>query len=753
MKKADPFTGKAPSSKDYPGGSKDPQYIADYREYYNSKYEQETKNLGVALKQTAEKINLPKLEKVATYLDMASAAIKAFEANKDYKKAIEANDFYNGLDFETQYIIRGIRITAHWTYEGRSETSTSPATTNLSAFPALLENYVQYEDVVAFEKFLDTIKEPYTLAAALEAREKYDALPYDLQSQLSEEGAAKIDALTYFALTNNPSTEQPDISGYEKTYVVYPAGATKDQTTEAIPKMDTLVNELVAQVAGSDLKTLITSGLYTNETIGTIQKAIGPMLGTLGIDGNVNPSGLLPYLATKQEDGTWVTNYPQWKGAVAALAAVAADPKTDNWDNVVYKNGDWFVDGDKQGFCDAFGVILMESYNLKMIINVGQMLFNSLQFENKYDFKNNTYKTGTYENIAHIFEAVGIPCRDSVTYTENFNAQTNDTDRMVARLSPILYDVFTFVEQFAVTPVTTLCEILPNVAYALNEGIIDENIAAIIGRISGLLGMAGVQLPSLDFTAEGLFNTLGGLGIEGITYDEPTNSAGDPINPNDGTLYVTLTLQEEGTDEEGNWVPEQTTTLQISEQKFLAFLNAVQGCGQMVVADSICVNNAYRPYIKADKADVFVTLVHFIYEDVLLQNKEGMLDIIRTANETVGTILAPVFDVMEQYLPADAVVVALVNLANPYKPTLPDIDIGGGETGGISDIFQKIIDFIMGIVKPGNGDDNNDPTPDTNDPTIPTTGGSIASTAFSMVAVAALAGGAILLKKKQQDEE
>lgn len=94
------------------------------------------------------------------------------------------------------------------------------------------------------------------------------------------------------------------------------------------------------------------------------------MLGTLGIDGNVNPSGLLPYIATQNSEGKWVSNCsPKWDGAVAALEAVAND--TDNWEDVVYKNGDWFVDGDKQGFADAFGLILLESYNLKMIINVG----------------------------------------------------------------------------------------------------------------------------------------------------------------------------------------------------------------------------------------------------------------------------------------------------------------------------------------------------------------------------------------------
>lgn len=744
VKKADPFKGKSPSYKDYEGGFNDPQYIADYRAYYNDKYTHETAKLKEAIAQVAAQLNLPKLDKVNAFLDMSAEAVKAFEENRDYKKAIEATNFFNSLDLETQCVVYAVRCTAYWTYEGRSETATSPATTHLSAMPALVSSYAQYEKVADFQAYLATVKEPYTLEKALEAREKYEMVPEALRSYFTEEEIAKIDALTYITLTQNPSKDIPDISGYKKTTVTYPEGATKVQTTEALPKLDTLVNQLVAQLAGSDLKTLITNGLYTNATVASIHKAIGPVLGTLGIAGNVNPSGLLPYLATQQEDGTWVSNYEKWTGAVAALAKVAAD--TDNWDDVVYKNGDWFKDGDKQGFCDAFGVILMEAYNLKKIINVGQTLFNSLQFENKYDFKNNTYKTGSYENIVHIFEAVGIPCRDSVTYTENFNAQENDTDRMVARLSPILYDAFTFVEQFAVTPVTTLCEILPNVAYALNEGIIDENVHAILDRISSLLGIAGVTLPTLDFTAEGLFNTLGGLGIEGISFTEPSNSAGEPLNPNDGTLRITIASDEKGG---------KPTVLEISEKAFLNYLNAVQGCGEMVVADSICVNNAYRPKIVADKADVFVTTVRFAYEDVLLNNKDALKTIISASDEQAGNILGPVLDVMAKYMPADAVITALVNVANPYKPTLPDVNIGGGNSDGISGLIQKIVDFVKGIVNPdGSGDSgSNGGQPNTENPSVPKTGGSIVTSMFSLAATAALVGGALVFKRKQQDED
>lgn len=726
MKKEMPYDGPArPSSFDknkYPGGSKDPAYIKDYREYNLANYNWEIGVVKESIKKFAADTGISKYADIATYMDKASVAINEFYSTKAIDKAKEAVAYYNSFDADTQIAVQRLSLRGFATFANKDDTATSPTYYYVSDLFEQIDNIAKYETVTEFEKYIATVKEPYTVKTALEAFDKYQTVPAALRSELSEEATQKIDALIYIALTQNPSQKKPDISGYNKTNITYPNGITKEQTLEALPKMDAKVNEIVNSVAGSDLKTLITGGLYTNEAIGNIQKKIGPMLGTLGIDGNVNPSGLLPYIATKNDDGKWVSNYsPKWDGAVAALEKVAND--TDNWEDVVYKNGDWFTDGDRQGFADAFGVILMEAYNLKKIVNVGSMLFNSLQFENKYNFASATYTTGSYENIVHIFDAIGIPCRDSVTYTENFNAQTNDTDRMIARISPIVYDLFTFVEQFAETPVTTLTEILPNVAYALNNGIIDENVHEILDRISGLLGIAGVKLPVLDFTAEGIFNTLGGLGIEGITYEEPTNSAEQPIEENNGTLTVTIALSDGS-----------PATLKINEKDFLEYLNEVEGCGTLTAANSICVNNAYKPSIVSDKADTFVTTVRFLYDDVLLNNKDALKEIINVANENVGTIVGPVLDVMAKYLPADSLVVALVNLTNPQ---VPDIDIDGGddeEQGGIVGLIQKIIAFIMSLINPDDPDNPNNP----DNPFIPnTTAGKI----MAPIAVIAILGG------------
>lgn len=89
--------------------------------------------------------------------------------------------------------------------------------------------------------------------------------------------------------------------------------------------------------------------------------------------------------------------------------------------------------------------------------------------------------------------------------------------------------------------------------------------------------------------------------------------------------------------------------------------------------------------------------------------------------------------------PTDDALVALVNLA---APKAPEIKI----PGEIGDLFPNR--------DKDNKDDGNkgDGTQQTGDPSIPKTGGSIMTICFSLAATAALAGGAMLAKKKSEEE-
>ncbi len=762
LKSADPYEGTRPSSGDYDGGAKDPQYVADYRAYNLAKEAHEYAYVDDAVNKVVTECNAQEYAPIATFLNMGIEAVKTFLETKDYQKAIEANNYYNNnFSATAKSALRGLRVYVY-SYIAPDASATSTSTTKIYArdLASRVSDYAKYADIAAFETYIAAVNEPYTLEVALEAREKYDALPSSLRSELSDEAKAKIDALTYFALTNNASQERPEFPAFNKTAVTYPAGASYSKVSGALPKMNTLLNNVVQLAAGSDLKTLISS-LYTNATVTTIAQAIGPLLNSLGM-GEVYPSNLLNRMATQGEDGNYTAINPEWKGAVQALVNAVAAGNT--WEVLTYNNGDWFLDGDKEGFSEAIAMHLTLLMEMKVmgLINIGSILFSALQFENVYDFEENTYTQGSYENIVHIFEAIGIDCMDSVTYSEAVDAAETDDEKIVARFVPIFDAVFDFLDKFAEAPVTTLTEVLPNLAYALNSGILNDNVQAIVGRLSSLLSLAGVELPLLDFTAEGIFDTLGGLGIEGITYDPgAVSSDGTVLYPNTGTLNISIAVNDT-----------TTVPLSISEAEFIQFLKDMEGCGQQVVTDSVCLDNAYRVAIEADKADAFVTLIRFVYDDVLMANIDAAKTLVAALEPNVGPLLGPVFDVIKQVLPADAAIVALVTIADP----LPES--GGSGSGGIGDlgsiwdtirnffsnlfgggladipIIGDIINGIGGLLGGGgDGSSSGDGTAQTGDPNIPTTGSTAAGVVSSALALAVGAAVTLFAVKSRRNRE
>lgn len=767
---ADPYTAtERPSLGDYEGGSRDPQYIADMRAYNLAKEAHEYKFVPDAVRKLAADANAPQYAPIADYIEKALEAYKAFNENKDYQKAIEATAYYDAnLNAAAKSALRGISEHVYSYASFTSETSTTTAKVYARNLPATVGDYAKYADLAAFESYIADVDAPYTYAIYEEARAKYDALPASLLGELSEEAAAKINEITYFGLTHAASTETPEFPAFTKTTATYPAGASYTKVTNALPKMNTLVQQVVSLIAGNDLQTTI-SGLYTNANVTAVAQGVASFIESLGM-GAVTPAQLRNRMATANEDGTYTALNPEWQGAVDALTQ--AEAAGNVWTALTYKNGDWFLDGDKESFSEAIAMHLTLLMELKVMgfINVGELLFDSLQFENEYSFEDNTYSQGSYENIVHIFEAIGIPCMDSVTYSEAVDAAATDDEKIVARIAPILNAVFDFLDTFAASPVTTLLDVLPNLATALNNGTINDNVQTIIGRISGLLGLAGVQLPTLDFTAEGIFDTIGGLGIAGITYDPGSlNSSGVPNYPNSGSLTVNIEVTDSST---GNPV---SVPLTIYEADFIQFCKDMAGCGVQVVADSVCLDSAKRVTVDADQADAFVTLVRFVYDDVLMKNMDSVKQLITATEPTVGQLLGPVLDVIKQYLPADAAIVALVTVADP----LPESgDIGGGGLGDLAGIWDTIRDFFNNLFGGGIGDipiigdiingiggllggggENNpgggsgEGTEQTGDPNIPTTGSTIAGIASSAIALAVGAAVTLLAVKSRRDRE
>ncbi len=788
VKKEQPYSGIArPNSKDYPDGSKNPDYIKDYREYYTQNYTWEINCVKEAIKRAVAKIGDNSFNAILTFIDKAVPAIDAFKTSNDWSKADDVVNYYNSLDVEVQLSIAAISFKGYITYADKpADTATSPTTIFVSALYKELDTIAKYQTVNEFDNFMATVDKPYTIEKYESAHAKYDAVPSTLRSKLNEEGTAKYRAICQWkAIQDLKSTDKPDMSGYKKTNVTYPSGAPYEKTTDAIPKMDELVNKIVELASEKDLRATV-NGIYTNEALTKIAATFFPKLDEIvvSLEGTIKELAGPDYasmISLKKDLSVKayrddIADIEAYAGAVQALDNVLATGN-GTWADVKFKNGDFFVESgdpakDKEAFLDAFATMFRPVGSIALnavIINVP--LFKILDLENVFDLGTETYREGNYEKLHCIFEALGIESVDSVTYTDAVNAAETDNEKIDARIRPILETVFTLLDNIAVAPVTTLTELLPNLAAVLNSGYLNVKVQEIVDNAMNGLGSlvkgivedavgGPVNLVNLgiDLSTENLFNTLGKLGIEGITFTESTNTSGDVNYPNQGTLTVTIALQEAGTDESGNTTEAKYTTIALQEKDFIEVMKDLEGCGTLKVYESDSIANAYKARVEADKADAFVTLMRYVYDDVLIPNRSLVNDIISAKNpdnaDTINSILSPVLDVIAGALPSDAFITAIVNVADPQ---VPDINIGGGEEGGIAGFIQKLIDLIMSFFNPEDptNPDNPDNPGNNDNPSIPnTTSGKIIAPIVVMAVLGGIgAGAAACVNKCKKDDE
>lgn len=273
--------------------------------------------------------------------------------------------------------------------------------------------------------------------------------------------------------------------------------------------------------------------------------------------------------------------------------------------------------------------------------------------------------------------------------------------------------VFNLIDDFAAYPVDTLLDVLPKLAYGLESGKLDEQVQALIGS----LGMGIGDSIQISLTTEWLYDTI-------------------------APMLKDIVVREAGVNEEtGEEITEVKISINLDKAKFLQMMKDMSGCGDAVVKNSKARGTAYRLGINSDKPDAFVVLFRWLYGEITTrENMTAIKTVIDSTdlNTVVKMLIKTVLNRVAE-TPTDDALVALVNLA---APKAPEIKI----PGEIGDLFpNKDKDD-------SNKTDNNGGTQQTGDPSIPKTGGSILTICFSLAATAALAGGAMLAKKKSEEE-
>lgn len=734
----------------YPLGEDDPAFIKDMAEYNDvllpaymqkqepyAKWEARKNNYSIQHKMEGlDKLAAvaPEYAPIAKLMKDSVAAVEAFEqstANLAPAKKVVAD--YEKMTAYQQAFVRnnGIYVLSVASINSSADNWSTSSKTASSMYSQCVD-IAQYDKLTAFIAVIDSINEPYQNEDIVRAKDAYNEVPSGLRANIPEEITAKYKAILASIAPDRPSLDEPDLAVFKKTVVTYPEKATKEQVATALPRIQNLLCDVLLPLLGVEggLTGMVQNGLYTNATVTELCKFLFPTLvGLINMDGfpsiaagfvKIEPSKLVDAF-TKAGDA----DAAKYAGAIAKLKAAQAAGQAEYdaylrnggtaddikritlyWTtNFTADNGDWgFQDGDREGFLDAVSACFRP-------ISIITLL---LSFENNISTTNGTYTYNAYEDLVPIFEVLDLRgYMSSHEYTLNFQAThaENAYWDMDARIRPILVPIFNLIDDFAADPLDTLLDVLPKLGWALKSGLLNDQVSTLLGRLGFGLG----DSLKLDLTTEGIF---------------------DLVAP----MLENLTIKEASVNEEtGETTPAVTISIKLDKEKFVQFINDVGGCGEAVVKNSKARGTAYRLGINSDKPDAFVVLFRWLYGEITTKDNmraiKGAVDS-TDLNTVVKMLIKTVLNRVAE-TPTDDALVALVNLA---APKAPEIKI----PGEIGNLFPN----------KDNKDDGNkdDGTQQTGDPSIPKTGGSIMTICFSLAATAALAGGAMLAKKKSEEE-
>lgn len=734
----EPFTEEAPakitrpSDKNYTNGANDPDYIRDFEMYmqnqkdiaqYNCRKANHTASFDIRGMETVAAVATEYQPAVSLMKNMLAAA-NAFDADKTQTEGAKAAlGEYDNLSAIMQLFIQKNTTIRLRTIPKAYTASWSTTSQSANALYTYCTDIGSYDNVTAFIALLEGINQPYTNQDIIRAKEAYVLIPSNLQSSIPADIAQKYKDILASISPDAPSYVLPDLTVYGRTVVTYPEGTSREQVEKALPRIQTLLTDVLLPVAGVDggLPQMVTTGLYTNATVAELCKFLFPLLYSLrNIDGfpsiagsfvKIEPSKLYNELpeekfagavnALKNAEATGQANYD------AALANGATEEELDRidylWNTLTFADGDWgFQDGDKEGFLDAVSAVFRAVSIITMLITL----------ENEKNTTNGTYTYGAYEDLVPVFEVLDTEgYLSSIEYTEQVGAakaydnENKTKTAMDARIRPILVPVFNLIDTFAQAPLDTLLDVLPKLGYALESNLLNDQISALISKLGFGLG----ESISLDLSTEGLFNLAAPM-LESLT------------------------------------IGETTLSIKLDRDNFVQFISDIGGCGTAVSKDSVARGTAYRLGIDSDKPDAFVVLFRWLFTEI---TEPENINSIKTVVDSSDLGFLPklliklvISSIAEKT--ADEALTSIVKMVAPSIPSIEDI-ISGLTPGGKDDNENN--DDNSNNNSGGNTTDNG--TEQKDNPSIPKTGGKIAITVFAIAATAGLAGGTVLLKKKK----
>lgn len=235
--------------------------------------------------------------------------------------------------------------------------------------------------------------------------------------------------------------------------VTYPQGITAQQMTATIDKTDIIIETLLKSTKEGSLENLIFPQLFKDEVLSSLTVGIYS-----GIEENAEGISALGLDLSTKGVAKHLGDYSDVKEKLESF---------NKWSEANLDGASWGV-SDKDSFIKATASVLAPFNELLYtLLCAGTYSINAvIGFEGDKGYE---------KSIIPALKALGC---ETITDSEVFYAMAKESKNSM--LENILSDIFTLAERVTESPCNVLSEILPGIAYFLNDGGLDKAVASLI---------------------------------------------------------------------------------------------------------------------------------------------------------------------------------------------------------------------------------------------------------------------------------
>ena len=250
--------------------------------------------------------------------------------------------------------------------------------------------------------------------------------------------------------------------------IAYTENLGREDFITVLEQIDPMINELLSDFAGKSLTDLVSGLVYTNNIVNTLAELIYTNLEKLDIGVDINT--ILSMMDIDISTKAVAKDIKDYSSASKAIA------KCSKWSDVKFNHINWgFKDGDRAGFVNALSAVLRPLFPLlRAVLSADDLIvLDSITIKG-----GNGYNTA----IVPIAEALGIN-ENKLASIETYTKQA-DSDKLITNIVNPLLDR---VEAILASPVSNLVEILPNVAYFIENDGIYNSVTNLIRPVTNIL--------------------------------------------------------------------------------------------------------------------------------------------------------------------------------------------------------------------------------------------------------------------------